>query len=467
MDEKDKKIAEQAEEIRILKDIVSVLTAKVAELTAQLNKNSKNSSKPPSSDGLKKGTVKNGSISSGRASGGQPKHEGVTKELNPNPDTIVELKPKTECECGGEILIQTDRFTVRQVTDIQVPKVITVEYRSREGVCAKCGKIHKVCFPDGVQGVASYGDNLQAIVTYLTTYQLIPLERATELVKELFGVKVSQGTIVASGQKAYEKLADTESHVKDELINSEVVHFDETGMRVAGKTHWMHSAGTESCTMYLIHKKRGKEAMDEMGILPLFFGTAMHDHWKSYYHYTRCAHGECNEHHLRTLKYIHEDLGEAWAGEMACLLLRVKAHVDMSKLFGTDCLEQEDIDTYQQSYREILANATTQPKALKESRRMAKRLTEYEQETLLFMLDFDVPFTNNLAERDIRMPKAKQKISGGFRSENGAKAFARIRGFVSTVKKKGKNVFDGLVSVFKGNASDFLYPNPLDKKALS
>lgn len=462
MDEKDKIIAKQAEEIRALKDLVAVLTAKVEELTAQLKKNSKNSNKPPSSDGLKKGKIKNSRTPSGRKSGGQPKHEGKTKELNPEPDKIVDLAPKTDCECGGKIIIQTDKYIVRQVTDIQLPQIITVEYRTQEGVCAACGKVHKGNFPEGVQGVVSYGDQLQAIVTYLTTYQMIPLKRATELVKDLFGVNISQGTIVASGQEAYKKLANAENCIKEELINSEVVHFDETGMRVAGKTHWMHSAGTDSCTMYLIHKKRGKEAMDEMGILPLFFGTALHDHWKSYYNYTGCAHGECNEHHLRTLKYIHEDLGETWAGEMACLLLRIKAHVDMSKLFGAKCLEQEDIDMYEQIYREILSNATVKPETPKESRRMAKRLTEFEQETLLFMLDFNVPFTNNLAERDIRMPKTKQKVSGCFRSEDGANVFARIRGFVSTAKKKGKNVLDGLVSVFNGNAEDFLYPNTLD-----
>ena len=457
MDERDEKIAALEEENRILKELVASLTAKIFELEALLNKNSKNSNKPPSSDGLKKGKVKNCRIPSGKSSGGQPGHEGATKELSPEPDTIVELNPQTECECGGEIIIQTGNFVARQVTDIQLPKVITVEYRSNSGICAKCGKSHKAVFPDGVKGTVSYGASLQAIVTYLTTYQLVPLERATELVKDLFGVKISQGTIVASGQKAYEKLSDTELRIKDELINSDVTNFDESGMRVAGKTHWLHSAGTESATMYLVHKKRGKEAMDEMGILPLFFGTAMHDHWKSYYHYTQCAHGECNEHHPRALKYIHEDLNEAWAGEMACLLLRIKTHVDLSKLFGADCLEQEDIDTYEQLYRDILANAAIQQESPKESKRMAKRLITYEPETLLFMLDFDVPFTNNLAERDIRMPKAKQKISGGFRSEDGANAFARIRGFVSTVKKKGKNVFDGLVSVFNGNATGFLY----------
>jgi len=300
-------------------------------------------------------------------------------------------------------------------------------------------------------------------VTYLTAYQLIPLKRATELVNDLFGVKISQGTIVTAGLEAYEKLKGAELRTKAEIIGSDVVNFDETGMRSEGKTQWLHSAGTPDATYYAIHEKRGHVAMDEIGILPVFTGTAIHDHLKSYYHYDKCAHGECNQHHLRALEYLHEDLGEAWAYEMKCLLLRIKKHVDLCKLFGADHLEQVDIDEYERSYRAILAGADQSEQARVESRRMAKRLTKYEQETLLFMLDFDVPFTNNLAERDVRMPKTKQKISGCFRSEAGKKAFARTRGYISTVKKKGKNVFDGLVAAFSGNAEKFLFPESVCK----
>ena len=457
MDEKDKIIAAQAEEIRILKDLVAVLTAKVAELTAQLNKNSKNSNKPPSTDGLRKGAPKNSRVPSVKASGGQKGHEGVTKELSPTPDTIVELVPISECECGGAIM-QTDKYTVRQVSDIQPLRMLTVEYRAKEGVCAACGKEHNGSFPEEVKGTVSYGENIQAVATYLTSYQLLPIKRTTELIFDLFGVKISQGTVVSAAQEAYEKLEDTQTRIEEELLASEVVHFDESGMRVEGKTHWLHSAGTERCTLYSIHKKRGRDAMDEINILPRFEGTAVHDHLKSYYGYTNCAHAECNQHHLRTLKYIYEDLKMGWAGEMANLLLRINRHVELSKLFGADCLEQDDIAEYEQAYRDILSGVDTSKTAPTESRRMANRLVKYEQETLLFMLDFNVPFTNNLAERDIRMPKAKQKISGGFRSVGGANAFARIRSFVSTAKKKGKDVYDGIVSVYIGNPIDHLYP---------
>ena len=453
------KIAALEEENRVLRELVATLVAENAELKARLSKNSKNSNKPPSSDGPQKGTVKNSRIPSGKLTGGQTGHIGTTKPLTSVPDTIIELKPKTECECGGTIIIQTDNYTVRQVTDIQPVKVVTVEYRANEGECEQCGRIQKANFPSDVAGTVSYGDNLQAIATYLTNYQLIPLKRATELVEDLFGVKISQGTIVSAGQEAYKKLADAEARIKDEIIHSDVANFDETGMRVNGKTHWLHSAGTETCTMYTIHEKRGADAMDDMGILPVFTGTAVHDHWKSYYRYSQCAHAECNQHHLRSLKYLYENLGMAWAEDMAGLLCRIERHIELSKLFGADHLEQADIDEYEQLYCAILESVDISEEAMKESRRMAKRLTEFEQETLLFMLDFSVPFTNNLAERDVRMPKAKMKISGCFRSDDGAKVFARTRGFISTVKKRGKNVFDGIMAVFNGDAVAFLYPD--------
>ena len=283
---------------------------------------------------------------------------------------------------------------------------------------------------------------------------------------DLFGIDISQGTVISSGNEAYEKLEATEERLKEEIIGSDVAGFDETGMRVAGKNHWMHVASTETCTVYSVHKKRGSQAMDEMGILPLFTGTAIHDHLKSYYRYL-CAHGECNQHHLRHLQYLYENLKCDWAGEMLMLLIRIKKHVDLTKLFtegkkGAKSLEQEDIEIYEKKYREILGNACiTMEKTPIESQRMIKRLSKYEQETLLFMYDFNVPFTNNLSERDLRMPKAKQKISGGFRTEEGANAFARIRGFVSTVKKRGKNVMDGMVAIFKGESLNFLSPEPL------
>ena len=439
---------------------VEELTSEIAELKARLNKNSNNSNKPPSSDGPKK-TVKNSRVKSNKPSGGQPGHKGATKSLTHQPDTIVELIPQTECDCGGEVVVQTDSYTIRQRTDLVPLRVITAEYRAHDGICDTCGKTHKASFPEEVSATNSYGEHIQAILTYLNTYQLLPLQRSTELMKDLFGVKISQGTIVNSNNEANEELAEPEERTKWEIIQSDIGQFDESGMRVGGTNYWLHTASTKTSTVYMIHQKRGKEAMDEMGILPQFRGTAIHDHWKSYYTYLLCAHAECNQHILRTLKYLFEDLKQDWAGEMVCLLLRIKRHVDLTKLFNEDetSLAQEDIIIYEGMYRQILENEESRKaQASLDARRLLNRLAKFEQETLLFMYDFDVPFTNNLAERDIRMPKVKQKISGGFRSEEGANAFARVRGFISTTKKRGKSVYDGLVAVFKGEAMDFLYP---------
>ena len=447
------------EEHNAMKALIAALTAKVEELEARLNKNSKNSNKPPSSDGHKKGKVKNLREPSGKPNGGQRGHEGKTLELKPAPDRVVELRPKQVCECGGDI-VESGSFRMRQVSDIEPIKLLTFEYRAHEGECGVCGKVHKATFPEGVEGTHSYGGGLAAITTYLTNYQLLPLKRTAELMSDLFGVSVSQATVLAQSGEAFDRLEETERLIGEEILASAVANADEPGMRVEGRNHWLHSVGTENATVYGIHKSRGREALDDIGILPKYTGTLVHDHWKSYYQYDRCSHSECNAHHLRTLKYLHENPHCSWAGDMAALLLRIKRHVDLCKLFGAERIEQADIELYEKSYRGILAAAQSSDETKPdESRRMIKRLGEYESEALLFMMDFEVPFTNNLAERDVRMPKTKMKISGGFRSGHGTKVFARVRGFVSTAKKKGKNVLDGLVSVFNGNSKTFLYPD--------
>ena len=449
-------------ECEALKALVATLVreleearAEIKTLKAQLSKNSSNSSKPPSSDHPGK-KIKNSRIKSGKPSGGQTGHEGKTKQTTSKPDRVVKLEPQTECACGGKIIIDNEAFLVRQQEELQPAKVITVEYRAHDGTCDCCGKEYKASFPEGVAGPISYGPNLRGMITYLNAYQLLPLKRTAEMIKHLYGIDISQGTIVNIMREAHANLAPVESRLKDEIIRSDIVYFDESGMRVCARLYWIHSASTKECTVYLVHPKRGKDAMDEMGILPVFQGTAIHDHWKSYYHYL-CAHAECNAHHLRHLQWLFEHLGYDWAGEMICLLLRIKRHIDLSLAFGADCLPQEAIDEYERTYRKILAAAGEIESPHIESKRMVNRMKEYEQESLLFMYDFDVPFTNNLAERDIRMPKLKQKISGGFRSEDGADYFARIRGFVSTAIKRGKSIYDGLIAVFNGDAYEFMF----------
>jgi len=484
------------QELEILKKTVAALTAKVEELEAKAKKNSKNSSKPPSSDGMKKPKATQSlREKTGRAPGGQNGHAGASLKLKDQPDEVVVLQVKDTCECGGKIIINDGIIEKRQVTDIEPCKVITIEYRAEEGVCEDCGKIHKASFPESVSAPAVYGPCIQAVLTYMTTYQFLPLERAVEFIKEIYGIDISQGTIMRAEKEVYTKLEPVVPLIKDEVIDSDVAGFDESGMRVAGSLHWLHCAATKDAVYYTIHKKRGKEGMDAAGILPHFKGTAIHDHWKAYYKYIDCAHGECNAHHLRHLVFLSVVMGQDWATEMICLLLRIKTHVDYSRLFGANELGKEDIEEYEGMYRTIIVSgaesigienpynavdpkadqihdcnmsdeygATLPPVKTKrrkktESERMLIRLAQYEQETLMFMYDFDVPFDNNICEAGIRMPKLHQKISGCFRTEEGADVFARIRSFIGTAKKKGKNIMEGLRAVLDGHGADFLYPD--------
>jgi len=483
------------EESEILKKTVAALTAKVEELEAKSKKNSKNSSKPPSSDGIKKPKATQSlREKTGRASGGQEGHPGASLKLKDQPEEVIILQVKNTCECGGKIIINDGIVEKRQVTDVEPSKVITIEYRAEEGICEDCGKVHKASFPEDVNAAAVYGPGIQAVLTYMTNYQFLPLERAVEFVKEIYGINISQGTIINASKEVFTKLEPVVPLIKADVINSDVAGFDESGMRVAGSLHWLHCAATKDAVYYTIHKKRGKEGMDAAGILPNFKGTAIHDHWKVYYKYKDCSHGECNAHHLRHLEFLSDVMGQDWATEMICLLLRIKTHVDYSRLFGANELGKEDIEEYERMYRAIIAsgadsigienpygtvdpapeqiedttmpiedNAVLMPAKTKrrkktEAERMLIRLAQYELETLMFMYDFDVPFDNNIAEASIRMPKLHQKISGCFRTEDGADVFTRIRSFIGTAKKKGKNIMEGIRAVLDGHGADFLYP---------
>lgn len=467
------KVKTLEDENAALKDTVKLLGEKIEQLELEVSKskrNSNNSNKPPSTDGYAKPVVKNSRTKSEKKSGGQKGHEGATLKFQADVDYIVELIPIETCECGGKIIVETENYTIRQVIEIQTPKKIVIEYHQYSGVCDRCGKVYKGVFPDKADNTVVYGPKLKAFLTYLTQYQLIPIKRTTELVKDFFGLHISQGTVVSANKEAAEKLEGFEDYAKEKLIHSDVAHFDESGLRVNGELKWLHVVCTLEITLYYVHKNRGRVAMDEMGVLPNFTGTAVHDHWKSYYVYLLCAHAECNAHHIRHLQYLHEDLGYQWAGEMICLLLRIKTHVDLSKIFGVENIEMEEIKGYENIYNRIIESAKEEEAARintdttysdnkrkkSESERMYSRMSEYRIETLTFMYDFSIPFDNNLAERDIRMPKAKQKISGCFRTDEGAEAFARTRGFISTVVKCGKSVIDSLVAVFNGNATKFL-----------
>ena len=451
------KLESVTQELMIIKSENKKLNDRIAELEARLNKNSSNSSKPPSSDGLKK--PRNMREKTGKPTGGQPGHEGRTLNKVENPDKVVDIKPQ-QCECGCCLTDVEGTTYTRQVIEMPVIKVTVTEYKAHELICPNCKKVHKTEFPETVTQPVQYGENMQAFMAYLTNYQLLPLERAAEIISDIIGQNVSEGTLVNVNNRIYKKLEEVETSIKKQLIESPVVHFDETGMRHNGKTRWLHSASTEQLTHYAVHEKRGAKAAKDIGILPEFNGTACHDHWIPYYSFSSCSHSECNAHNLRNLKGIYEGYKCKWAENMGSLLVEIKRRVDTLKSEGQTQMGAQEIAKYEAIYKDIIANGkiecpipvsekTGKPKK-NASHRLLGRLEKYDIETLSFMYDFDIPFDNNLAERDIRMVKLRQKISGCFRGKEGPKVFCRIRSYISTCRKNGQKVMESLVEAVKG-----------------
>jgi transposase len=449
------------EQLNNLNDEIKTLNGRISELEARLNKNSDNSSKPPSSDGYKK--PQNLRQKTGKSTGGQYGHEGKTLEKVENPDEVIEYKTPEDCDCGYNLNDVESVRKTRQVFDIPKPKPRVTEHVTYEKVCPRCGKVHKTEFPPEVTQPTQYGGNTKALMNYLTQYQMIPLERAVEAVQDITCQAVSEGTLVNAAHSLYEKLEAPAEEIKQQLIASDMAHFDETGMRSEGKTKWMHVASTEKLTYYAVHEKRGEKAARDIGILPNFRGTAMHDHWKPYYRFNDCTHAECNSHHLRSLKDIVENYHQDWANEMSGLLIAINRRVEALKASNADKMPDSEIKAWHQRYHNIIdagimEDAQKSPRVINKKGKPTKskplqlllKLQQYDIETLAFMYDFGIPFTNNLAERDIRMQKLRQKISGCFRGKDGSNVFCRIRSYISTAKKNGIGAMDAITTAVKG-----------------
>lgn len=430
-------------------------------LENQHAKDSHNSSKPPSSDGFKKKKTTNLRNSTSRCVGGQKGHNGQTLKRAENPDHKIIHRVDGKCTCGFSLKdVESQTYEARQVFDIPPIKIEVSEHRVEIKDCPSCGKQHKAQFPDDVTKVVQYGNRAKAFSVYLMNYQFIPYERTQEFFYDIFSLPISQGTLVNFNKYCYNLLEQTEIFIKEQIRQSDVVHVDESGLYVNAHRQWLHVHSTQDFTYYASHEKRGQQAMQDIGILPDFKGTAVHDHWKSYFNYS-CNHALCNAHHLRELKYIAEQYQQSWAQDMAKLLCDIKDKVDREKIHSY-CLDDILLQDYKEQYEKILseaekANPPPQQKTKHRNRGRPKqsepknlldRLRNYAHATLAFMYDFNVPFDNNLAERDVRMIKVQQKISGTFRSDLGAKYFCRIRGYISTVKKQKINVLDAIERCF-------------------
>ena len=438
------------------------LWERIKALEEQLAKNSRNSSKPPSSDGPDKPVPRSLRPRGERKSGGQPGHPGHTLKMVEEPEHTIRYQVEKCEKCGCSLKKKKPAgIERRQVFDVPPVKIEVTEHQAEIKECA-CGHLNKAAFPEGVTAPVQYGPDIRARAVYLRDYQLIPSERTCEVLRDFFACEMGEGTLNNVTDKCFEVLEEPVEQIKQHIIESSVVNFDETGSKVNGEKRWLHVAGTPNLTYYKIHPKRGSEAMDEMDILPHFDGTAVHDFWRPYFKYD-CKHGLCNAHHLRELIFVYEQQGQVWAKHMIDCLLDIKKAVDEAKRF-TDSLPEEQIGEFEERCEEILkegygANPLSQQPTSKKkrgrrkkskARNLVERLDNYRKNALGFMYDFSVPFDNNLGERDVRMMKVQQKISGCFRSEDGAKVFSRIRSYISTARKNGINAIDALKKALAG-----------------
>jgi transposase len=446
-----------------LQERLAVLEQRVKELELQLKQNSGNSNKPPSSDGLAKPKPKNLRARTGRKPGGQPGHPGHTLKQVDHPGQIIPLIA-TACPCGaGDLAHQRVLdYERRQVFELPEPKLEVTEYRAEIKRCPYCGKTVRAPFPEAVTAPAQYGPRFLALLVYLHYQQLLPANRVAQLCEDLFGQPVSEAVLFQAARECYDQLHPFETAAIDQLRNEPVVNVDESGMRVVGKLHWLHVACTERWTFYGVHEKRGQQAMDHFDILPHALGRLVHDFWKPYFRYD-CNHGLCNEHHLRELKFLLEEQQQTWAGEMSALLLDMKAFTESQKPLTAQLTESQKAPWIER-YRTLVAigraaNPLAEPPPGKRKRGRRKqtkaqnlldRLEHYESSVLAFLHDLRVPFTNNQAERDIRMLKVRQKVSGCFRTVQGATHFARIRSYLSTARKHGRDLLQATTRALNG-----------------
>jgi transposase len=441
--------------------LIYALLERVEELERRLGLNSTNSSKPPSSEGLKRERrVKSLREPSGKKSGGQEGHEGKTLRQVELPDEVIDHYPPTCTNCGEALGSgAATAYQKRQVFALPEPQPLHVtEHRAHRGWCPQCGTETQAAFPHEVTAAVQYGGYLTALVVYLQCWHFIPEDRLAELLRDVFGVDLATATIAAMGHKKAAELAGLAATIGAHVKQAPVKHLDETGFRIGGLTQWLHVASTWLLTCYRTSRKRGELWVDMVGII-------IHDHWHPYFTMPGVLHGLCNAHHLRELRALSEIEKEPWALAMSRFLRQACHAVNLARRGGST-LSPRFLAWFSARYARILAQglafhqaqpplaSVTQTGERKRRGRVRRRvghnlllrLQTHKDAVLRFLADPDVPFTNNQAEQDLRMMKVKQKISGGFRTEAGACTFVVLRTVMSTARKQGWNILHSLTT---------------------
>jgi len=444
-------------ECQTLRDRVRILEERVAQ-------DSHNSHKPPSSDGLAKPKPQSLRPPSQRPNGGQPGHPGHTLRMAAKPDRTLRHTVERCAGCGRSLGNQKpERVERRQLFDLPEPKLEVTEHQSEVKTCP-CGYVNRAAFPPEAVAPVQYGPRVKSVAVYLGEYQLLPFDRLSEIMRDLFACEsFSEGTLANFKADCSRRLEPVEAAIRELATAAPVVGFDETGVRAGGSLHWLHTVSTRLLTWYYAHKRRGSEAMDAAGILMNYRGRAVHDFWKSYLNYD-CDHALCNGHLLRELIFLWEEQSQKWAKGMIDHLLAIKTAVAAARAAGLTALPAPDQERSLKDYQRIvkvgyLQNPVTSAFGPKrrgrrkqsKARNLLDRFRDHPDSILAFMRDFAVPFDNNQSERDLRMMKLRQKISGTFRNFTALVNFCRIRGYVSTARKNGLNALDALQRAFHGS----------------
>lgn len=446
-----------------LQTVIKKLEARIIELENNQKRDSSNSSKPPSTDTRRVQHTQSLRTKSGKKPGGQPGHPGQTLCLSATPDKII-IHHLKQCNCCGKNLngsVVAD-YECRQVFDIPPIKMLVTEHKSEIKTCPHCSVVSSAAFPDSVSQPVQYGTNVQQMAVYFTHYQLLPYQRTAQIFKDLFAHSLSSSFLVTNNQRCALNVQPFIEDLKVKLLDEPVLHADETGFYFEGNRNWLHTISTEQHSYYAVHTKRGIEAMQGIGILPHYEGTLVHDFWKSYHDFG-CNHGLCNVHHLRDLTFCHEIEQSEWAARAKQLLLDVHEKVQAAKDAGAGALSKSQLQYWSRKYDDLVSEGERQhPVAAKQkgkrgvakkskTQNMIERFRQYKDEVLVFATNFLVPFSNNLAEQAIRMMKVKQKISGCFRSQQGAQDFADIRSYIATMKKQGVSIIKAIGAAIQGS----------------